>query len=64
MHVMGSWKNIHSRLEWRGRSNACILAVDNSIYVVGGKFRSTNLVSTEVGEIRYRTKQMGENWLI
>lgn len=32
---MGSWKNVHSS-GTRGSSNACILAVDNSIYVLGG----------------------------
>ena len=32
---MGSWKNIHSS-QMKGRSTACILAVDNFIYVVGG----------------------------
>lgn len=32
---MGSWKEVHST-GTRGISNACILAVDNSIYVLGG----------------------------
>lgn len=32
---MGSWKNVHSS-GTRASSNACIVAVDNSIYVLGG----------------------------
>lgn len=46
-YIMGSWKIIHSSRKGE-RSNACILAVDNSIYVVGGRLSGDSTASTGV----------------